>query len=440
MFNDAIESFKENIKQKTTNPFLGTLLVVWIIHNWELLYSVFNFDYNTNLQARINFISKYMSGWQFTKDLAFCAIISLGVLVATYLLLGAGRFLANLYDDVVIPWLQKITNINKVVTRENHERVIRYVDELEEKLAKEKIRRQDLETRLEEAEKKFLKVSTPPEQPASTTEQAPAEKKEKKKKNKNKEPVKILIIEDDPGLSQLMGVALKERGWEPIIAVTGVEAIEKIKAQRPTLVLLDYSLSDMSGTGFLDAAQQERISLPPFIVTTGRGDERIAVEMMKRGARDYIVKDSQFLNTLATAVDRTLEQLEVEQRLMEAEHLLRDKELETQQRLEEAERLLKENHVIIADGEKGTNDSNLLGAVLENIKKENMVSQIVSAIKDVSTGKPLLQDNPHVKYTAGMGLIRFEKILNYSNNLSVYRITEKGEKIRDLLIKEGLWH
>lgn len=38
------ESFVDNIKQKTTNPFFGTLILVWLVRNWELIYTLFNFD------------------------------------------------------------------------------------------------------------------------------------------------------------------------------------------------------------------------------------------------------------------------------------------------------------------------------------------------------------------------------------------------------------
>ncbi|HOW51987.1 MAG TPA: response regulator [bacterium] len=145
-------------------------------------------------------------------------------------------------------------------------------------------------------------------------------------KNGVKAPITILIVEDDPGLSELIGIALEERGWKTTIAFTGAAALREVAEHHPALLLLDYSLPDMSAAGFIEAASRQRIVLPPFIVATGRGDERIAVDMMKRGARDYIVKDSQFLNALGLAVERTLEQLETERRLTEAERSLHESE------------------------------------------------------------------------------------------------------------------
>jgi len=60
-----------------------------------------------------------------------------------------------------------------------------------------------------------------------------------------------------------------------------------------------------------------------FIVTTGAGDERVAVAMMKRGALDYLVKDAMFLDTLPQVVELALRHIGTERRLAEAEDSLR---------------------------------------------------------------------------------------------------------------------
>ncbi|HOW51998.1 MAG TPA: response regulator [bacterium] len=131
-------------------------------------------------------------------------------------------------------------------------------------------------------------------------------------------------MEDDPGLSELIAITLRGHGWDTAEAFSGEEALAMSRERRPRLILLDYSLPDMSGADFIAAAERTNIALPPFIVATGRGDERIAVDMMKRGARDYIVKDTQFLNVLTIAVERVLEQLDVERKLEETRQLLRE--------------------------------------------------------------------------------------------------------------------
>jgi DNA-binding response OmpR family regulator len=124
----------------------------------------------------------------------------------------------------------------------------------------------------------------------------------------------ILVIEDDLGLLDLIREECLAAGWGFEHCRTGQEAIAWLGGHEPTLVLLDYSLPDMTGATLLDL-----VRMPPFIVTTGAGDERIAVEMMKRGALDYLVKDGLFLDTLSSVVERALSHVGTERRLIEAE-------------------------------------------------------------------------------------------------------------------------
>jgi diguanylate cyclase (GGDEF)-like protein/PAS domain S-box-containing protein len=65
------------------------------------------------------------------------------------------------------------------------------------------------------------------------------------------------------------------------------------------------------------------LTVPPFIVTTGAGDEYVAVELMRRGAINYLIKDHEFLKVLPTAVERALVEVKLKQRLVEAEKKLR---------------------------------------------------------------------------------------------------------------------
>ena len=136
----------------------------------------------------------------------------------------------------------------------------------------------------------------------------------------------ILVIEDDFGLADLIREDFEARGWGFAHCRTGREAQAWLQEQTPALALLDYSLPDMSGVALLDL-----VKMPPFIVTTGAGDERIAVEMMKKGALDYLVKDGHFLETLPGVVERALRRLGTERRLAETEASLRQAEEELKQ-------------------------------------------------------------------------------------------------------------
>ena len=124
----------------------------------------------------------------------------------------------------------------------------------------------------------------------------------------------ILIVEDDEGLALLMEESLQGLSLECARAATGSETLQWFDSQRSGFLLLDYSLPDMTGLEVLNRLE-ERGKRQPFIVTTGVGDEKLAVEMMKRGARDYLVKDKEFLAALPATVSRVLRELRGEEEL-----------------------------------------------------------------------------------------------------------------------------
>jgi len=143
----------------------------------------------------------------------------------------------------------------------------------------------------------------------------------------------ILVIEDDQGVNKLVQKALQKQGYDVEDALTGKEAIEKISKNTYSLILLDYKLPDMSGKELIEELASRKLSIP-FIVITGQGDERVAVEMMKLGARDYIVKDSDFLNLLSDKVSRVISELESENKLAKANEALKELEFKNNDNLE----------------------------------------------------------------------------------------------------------
>ncbi|HWX19498.1 MAG TPA: response regulator [Candidatus Binatia bacterium] len=132
----------------------------------------------------------------------------------------------------------------------------------------------------------------------------------------------ILVVDDDRGLVRLIEKALQREGFSTAHAGSGQDALEWLERHRAALMLLDLKLQDIEGKDLVDRLSQTS-HCPPFIIITGQGDERAAVEMMKRGARDYLVKDVDFLQFVPAVVKRALAQLENERRLAEAEDQVR---------------------------------------------------------------------------------------------------------------------
>ena len=58
---EVVNSFFSNIKDKLTNPYFGTLIIVLIIHHWDLIFGVFNFDEGFTLDKKLEFINNYIT-------------------------------------------------------------------------------------------------------------------------------------------------------------------------------------------------------------------------------------------------------------------------------------------------------------------------------------------------------------------------------------------
>ena len=128
----------------------------------------------------------------------------------------------------------------------------------------------------------------------------------------------IFIVDDDRGMLRLIEKTLQREGFATATAASARDALEWLRSNRPALMLLDLKLQDMEGKEVVSHLSDLGMSIP-FIVITGQGDERVAVEMMKRGALDYLTKDTQFQEFVPTVVRRALDQLDRDRRLAAAE-------------------------------------------------------------------------------------------------------------------------
>src|SRR4030095_5333228 len=119
-------------------------------------------------------------------------------------------------------------------------------------------------------------------------------------------PAPILVVDDDAGLLRLVEKSLQREGFATTTASSGKEAISWLTRNTAELMLLDLKLQDIDGRELVSHLASLGRAVP-FIVITGQGDERVAVDMMKRGALDYLVKDAQFIEFVPTVVRRALD-------------------------------------------------------------------------------------------------------------------------------------
>jgi two-component system, OmpR family, response regulator len=100
--------------------------------------------------------------------------------------------------------------------------------------------------------------------------------------------MKVLVVEDDPRISEVLEYALKADGYEVVKAQRGREAIELAKRSAPELIVLDIGLPDIDGFEVCRAVRKS--SDAPIIFLTSRSDEIDRVVGLEIGGDDYVVK------------------------------------------------------------------------------------------------------------------------------------------------------
>jgi CheY-like chemotaxis protein len=102
-------------------------------------------------------------------------------------------------------------------------------------------------------------------------------------------PRKVLVVDDEPEVRQLLGEFLSGRGYGVFLAGSGTEALDALDVQRPDLVLLDVAMPDMDGVEALRLIASNRPSVP-VIMVTANADITLTSKLLAMGAVDYIPK------------------------------------------------------------------------------------------------------------------------------------------------------
>ncbi len=137
--------------------------------------------------------------------------------------------------------------------------------------------------------------------------------------------VTILVAEDDSGMNRLIQKSLQREGFRTEGVTKGADAIARVKESQNMILLLDYLLPDMTGKQVVSTLAEKDLKVP-FIIITGQGDEKTAVEMMKMGARDYIIKSAGLADILPHVIKRVFKEIEREKALVDAQEALKESE------------------------------------------------------------------------------------------------------------------
>jgi len=124
-------------------------------------------------------------------------------------------------------------------------------------------------------------------------------------------PRRLLYMEDEPITARIVQRRLQQAGFELDIAADGEVGLQMIGAAEYAAVLVDKNMPRLDG---LEVIQElARDGGPPSIMVTGTGDELSAVEALKSGASDYIVKDPEgrYLELLPVVIEQVIEQRDI---------------------------------------------------------------------------------------------------------------------------------
>ncbi|MBN1933285.1 MAG: response regulator [Anaerolineae bacterium] len=138
-------------------------------------------------------------------------------------------------------------------------------------------------------------------------------------------PLRVLIVEDSDDDYELLLRELRRGGFEPDAgrAETDEAMRQALEAQTWDIILADYVLPRFSGTAALQALRESGRDIP-LIIVSGTIGEETAVQAMRMGAHDYIMKDR--LSRLPAAIERELAEAQVRRERRRAENALRESE------------------------------------------------------------------------------------------------------------------
>ena len=102
--------------------------------------------------------------------------------------------------------------------------------------------------------------------------------------------IKVLAVDDEDDVRRLIQIKLKKAGFEVVTAVNGEEGVEKCKAEKPDVVIMDWMMPKMDGPTATAKIKAECQPAPIVLMLTAKGTETDVIQGLVGGADDYIVK------------------------------------------------------------------------------------------------------------------------------------------------------
>ncbi len=197
-------------------------------------------------------------------------------------------------------------------------------------------------------------------------------------------PLKILLVEDNPADADLIGEILDEADdiqWSLVHVEKLKEALTCLRENHFDVVLLDLSLPDKQGLGTVAQTYQAAPDLP-IVVLTGLNDKVIALEALREGAQDYLVKGKIDSNLLVRAIRHAIERAQTLKRLRHSEEQLQRLNEELERRVEEQTNELRQKNQYLQGeiAERQRLEEELRNALAKEKELGELKSNIISVV------------------------------------------------------------
>lgn len=132
---DKITSLLDNYNGKIKNPFIGTIISVWLIHNWRIPYAIFNFEKECSLQDKINFIADYFGKQNFWSEIIDVIGYSFLILLLTFLLMAISRMITDSFYKILEPYIMTTIDKKAIYTIKEKNKLERRITNLNIKIS-----------------------------------------------------------------------------------------------------------------------------------------------------------------------------------------------------------------------------------------------------------------------------------------------------------------
>lgn len=115
---EIINSISDTIKERTKNPFFGTLILVWLFRNWEVVFAIFNFKEGFGHQEKIDFIKEQYENKLLWGIFVNNLLIALGLMILGYVLIVLTRFIVSFVEHKCMPHIHEFADNKLIVSKE----------------------------------------------------------------------------------------------------------------------------------------------------------------------------------------------------------------------------------------------------------------------------------------------------------------------------------